>query len=202
MGRYKSYREPRRRGFDDDNFSPRDRDRSPGPSQPPRESTSSSPSTDATVAWFNPDKGFGFVKTSEGGEAFLHIRPLEAAGHSSVPAGARLKVRIGQGQKGPQVTEVLEVDLTTAEPSRPARSPRPQSREGGPEMEGEGSVKWYNAEKGFGFVGIDGGGKDVFVHASVVASSGLTSLSEGEKLTVKYVAGNKGPQATSIRLKD
>ena len=202
MGRYKSYREPRRRGFDDDNFSPRDRDRSPGPSQPPRESTSSSPSTDATVAWFNPDKGFGFVKTSEGGEAFLHIRPLEAAGHSSVPAGARLKVRIGQGQKGPQVTEVLEVDLTTAEPSRPARSPRPQSREVGREMEGEGSVKWYNAEKGFGFVGIDGGGKDVFVHASVVASSGLTSLSEGEKLTVKYVAGNKGPQATSIRLKD
>jgi cold shock protein len=202
MGRYKSYREPRRRGFDDDNYSPRDRDRNPSPSQSQRDSTNSPPSTDATVAWFNPDKGFGFVKTSDGGEAFLHIRPLEAAGHNSVPAGARLKVRLGQGQKGPQVTEVLEVDLTTAEASRPARSSRPQSREGGPEMEEEGLVKWYSAEKGFGFVGINGGGKDVFVHASVVASSGLPSLSEGEKLTVKFVAGSKGPQATSIRLKD
>jgi CspA family cold shock protein len=202
MGKYKSYREPRRRGFDDDNYSPRDRGRSPGPNHPQRDSTNSSPSTDATVAWFNPDKGFGFVRTSDGSEAFLHIRPLDAAGHNSVPAGAHLKVRLGQGQKGPQVTEVLEVDLTTAETSRPARPSRPQSREGGPEMEEEGLVKWYNAEKGFGFVAVNGGGKDVFVHASVVASSGLTSLSEGEKLIVKFVAGNKGPQATFIRLKD
>ena len=69
-------------------------------------------------------------------------------------------------------------------------------------MEEEGLVKWYSAEKGFGFVGINGGGKDVFIHSSVVVSSGLVSLSEGEKLIVKFVAGNKGPQATSIRLKD
>jgi len=202
MSKYKTYREPRRRGFDDDNYSPRDRGRDPNPSHSQRDSTNSSPSTNATVAWFNPGKGFGFVKTSDGSEAFLHIRPLEAAGHNSVPAGARLNVRLGQGQKGPQVTEVLEVDLTTAETSRPARPSRPQPREGGPEMEEEGLVKWYSAEKGFGFVGINGGGKDVFIHSSVVVSSGLVSLSEGEKLIVKFVAGNKGPQATSIRLKD
>ena len=202
MSRYKTYREPRRRGFDDDNYSPHDRDRSPSPSRSPGGYTDSSPSTDATVTWFNPDKGFGFVRVSDGSEAFLHVRPLEAAGHHSVPPGARLKVRLGQGQKGPQVMEVLEVDLTTAEISRPARSSRPQLREGGPEMEEEGLVKWYSSEKGFGFVGMNGGSKDVFIHASVVASSGLASLSEGEKVTVKFVAGNKGPQATSIRLRD
>ena len=45
----------------------------------------------------------------------MHIRQLEAAGHSSVPEGARVKVRIGQGQKGPEVTEVIEVDPSTAQ---------------------------------------------------------------------------------------
>src|SRR5439155_25573238 len=114
-----------------------------------------------------------------------------AAGHRSVPPGARLKVKLGQGQKGPQVMEVLEVDLSTAETHRPARSSGLQPMQGGPEIEDEGSVKWYNAEKGFGFIAIKSGGKDVFVHASVVASSGLTSLSEDQKVTVKFVAGKK-----------
>ena len=45
----------------------------------------------------------------------MHIRQLEAAGHSSVPEGAGIKVRIGQGQKGPEVTEVIEVDTSTAQ---------------------------------------------------------------------------------------
>src|SRR5918994_3751802 len=146
MSRYKAYREPRHRGFDDDNYSPRNGGRNSSPSLPQRAPIGSSPSTDATVTWFNPEKGFGFVKASDGSEAFLHIRPLEAAGHSSVPAGARLKVRLGQGQKGPQVIEVVEVDVSTAETSKPSRVSRtPQD---GRETEGEGSVKWYNAEKG------------------------------------------------------
>ena len=86
------------------------------------------------MAWFNAEKGFGFVKADDGSEAFLHIRPLEAAGHQSVPAGARLKVRLRPGQKGPQVTEVLEVDLSTAEPAKPApRAPRRRPMESGPE---------------------------------------------------------------------
>ena len=76
---------------------------------------------EAIVKWFNAEKGFGFVAVVGGSEAFMHIRQLEAAGHSSVPEGARVKVRIGQGQKGPEVTEVVEVDTsaaTTAEVTR------------------------------------------------------------------------------------
>jgi len=160
----------------------------------------SSSSTDATVTWFNPDKGFGFVHVSDGSEVFLHIRPLEAAGHSSVPAGARLKVRLGQSEKGPQVVEVIEVDLSTAQTPKPPRSS--QRQEHGPEMEAEGSVKWYNAEKGFGFIGLQGGERDVFVHATAVARSGLSSLSEGQLLIVKFASGKKGLEARSIRPKD
>ena len=69
---------------------------------------------EATVKWFNADKGFGFVALAGGSEAFMHIRQLETAGHSSVTEGARVKVRIGQGQKGPEVTEVIAVDASTA----------------------------------------------------------------------------------------
>jgi CspA family cold shock protein len=95
-----------------------------------------------------------------GPDAFLPARALEAAGHSSLPDGARVKVRISQGQKGPQVAEVVEVDASTAQlPSRAERhpSPRPSSpRPGaGPTEECLGSVKWYNVEKGFGFVASD-----------------------------------------------
>jgi cold shock CspA family protein len=95
-----------------------------------------------------------------GSDTFLPSRALEAAGHSRVPDGARLKVRITQGPKGPQVAEVVGVDASTAQvPSRAERrpSPRPSSpRPGaGPTEECLGSVKWFNVEKGFGFVAVD-----------------------------------------------
>ena len=62
MSRYKTYREPRRRGFDDDNYSPPDRGRGSRPVQFQPASAESSPVTEATVAWFNAEKGFGFVR--------------------------------------------------------------------------------------------------------------------------------------------
>jgi CspA family cold shock protein len=206
MSRYKDHRAPRRRGFDDDNFSQRDRDSGHGsfPAYEPSPSSraSSAPTTLATVAWFNPEKGFGFVKAADGSDAFLHIRALEAAGHKSVAPGATLTVRLGQGLKGPQVMEVLQVDNSTAQAEAPARSPRHQSQPDGPDMEGHGTVKWYNGEKGFGFIGLDGGEKDVFIHATAVARSGITTLSEGQKVDVKFAMGKKGPEAKSIQIRD
>jgi len=206
MGRHKSFREPRRRGFDDDNFSHRDH-RPPAPSYFQQAAPSSSPPSEVTVAWFNPEKGFGFVKTAEGSDAFLHIRALEAAGHTTVPAGARLEVRLGQGQKGPQVEEVLRVDTSTADLSAGAGAgagsrvrSRPQGPPQGEASEQEGSVKWYNSEKAFGFIALKGGGKDVFVHRSALARSGLESLNEGQAVIVKFVSGQKGPEAVSLRL--
>lgn len=203
MGRYKDYREPRRRGFDDD-FIPHERPSNPRPSYAPPSAAQSSEPVEATVKWFNADKGFGFVAVAGGSEAFMHIRPLEAAGHTTVPEGARLKVRIGQGQKGPQVTEVIEVDTSTAQPSSPRRSsaPRLDRSAGGPTEESTGSVKWYNADKGFGFIGQDNGGKDVFVHATTLERGGLTRLAEGQRVKMQIGQGQKGPEARSIEILD
>jgi CspA family cold shock protein len=201
MSRYKDHREPRHRGYDD---FPRDPGMgAPMPFSHDMGSAASGPLTQATVKWFNPDKGFGFVQAADGSEAFLHIRQLEATGNSSVPEGATLTVRIGRGQKGPQVTEVTAVDTSTATPPRAGggmsrgggRGPREAL---GPAEERHGTVKWYNPEKGFGFIAPDGGGKDVFIHASALERSGMTNLAEGQRLVVQVVQGLKGFEAQSV----
>jgi CspA family cold shock protein len=62
-----------------------------------------------------------------------------------------------------------------------------------------GTVKWFNAEKGFGFITPDGGGADVFAHYSAIASSGYRSLDENQRVEFELTQGPKGPQAANIR---
>ena len=63
----------------------------------------------------------------------------------------------------------------------------------------QGSVKWFNAEQGFGFIAQDGGGPDVFVHYSAIESSGYRSLDEGQRVEFEVNQGQKGPQADKVR---
>jgi cold shock protein len=61
-----------------------------------------------------------------------------------------------------------------------------------------GTVKWFNAEKGFGFIAQDSGGPDVFVHYSAIASTGYRELNEGQKVQFDVTQGPKGPQAENV----
>ncbi len=63
-----------------------------------------------------------------------------------------------------------------------------------------GTVKWFNATKGFGFIAPDGGGKDVFVHVTAVQRAGLQSLSEGQRVTFDVVDDRKGKKAENLVL--
>ncbi len=64
----------------------------------------------------------------------------------------------------------------------------------------QGTVKWFNGEKGYGFIRVDGDGGDVFVHFSAIVGSGYRSLEEGQKVEFDITQGQKGPQAEKVRV--
>jgi CspA family cold shock protein len=201
----RKWQAPRRRGFDDDNFY----GNAPSPAPFPSISVgSSAPEVQATVKWFNSEKGYGFAALADGsGDVFLHVNALQAAGVQTVSPGATLKVRVGNGQKGRQIDQVVAVDESTAEQpgSRPSQGPRARAPSAprhqvdlSSASEMIGIVKWYNPDKGFGFITPQSGGKDVFVHATALERSGLPPLQEGQTVRIGVVQGAKGPEAASV----
>lgn len=152
----------------------------------------------ATVKWFNATKGFGFVSPTDGSpDAFLHISALERAGVSEVSEGTTVICDLGPGQRGPQVVAVHSVDASTAAPKRPAREFAPRG-EPGPTVEGR--VKFFSADKGFGFIAVDDGGKDVFVHIRALEKSGLRGLEPDQRVRLTITQGQKGPQAETVAI--
>ena len=168
----------------------------------------------ATVKWFNPTKGFGFVTLDDGSDAFCHASALANPPSQDLPPGATVYCDVGQGQRGMQVTNVHSVDLSTAEaqPSRGGgfgdrggftdRGPRPPR--GGPREPsgpmGDGHVKFFNEQKGFGFVVPESGGPDVYIHASALRRSGIQSLLPEQRIRFSTRQGMKGVEVERIEL--
>jgi len=99
--------------------------------------------------------------------------------------------------------QAAQVRPSPSRPSAPAeRSRATASQVLGSTIESIGTVKMYNADKGFGFVGQDGGGKDVFVHATALTRRGLNVLAVGQRVRMQVGQGQKGLEAQTIELVD
>ena len=164
-----------------------------------------------TVAWFNTEKGFGFLTPDGGGtDVFVHVR--EVGGALSLDAGARVEYDTKPGDRGPHAIRVRVVAAAPAVAARPVSAPprRPARLRDGASGRGpgsapapplEGKVSWFDEERGFGFLLPDDGGVDVFVHVSQLAD-GAASLTPGERVAFTRSDGERGPQAGDVRCLD
>ena len=176
----------------------------------------------AVVKWFNPTKGFGFVQPSDGSpDAFMHVSVVTRSGIGHLPQGATIVCDLCAGPKGPQVASVHRVeDMPEAPPPRSGGygggygsgggyggggygggyggGGHGGGDYGGETTEAEGTVKFFNREKGFGFVVPDDGGKDVFISARVLERAGLPNIEPEQRVRMTIRSGHKGPMAESI----
>ncbi|HXP30598.1 MAG TPA: cold shock domain-containing protein [Stellaceae bacterium] len=163
------------------------------------------------IKWFNRSKGFGFIVPNDGtGDVFLPLVVLERSGFGEAPDGASVVFEWMQGPKGRAVTQVLELDASTAVPRAP-REGRPRSRDNGgggggfgdptgPSESLDGVVKWYDPARGFGFILPNDGGKDIFVHVTALRRSGLDGLEPGQPVRMMVSQARRGREASAIEL--
>lgn len=137
-----------------------------------------------TVKWYEPAKGYGFAVPDGGAsEVFVHSSAIVTGG--VVTAGQRVAFLVGEGERGPQAEHVVPLGVGVA---------APVVADGA-----DGTVSWYDAGKGFGFVTPDGGGEDVFVNVRALAE-GVTGLNDGDRVSYDVVQGDRGPQARNLRV--
>ena len=175
-----------------------------------------------TVKFFNASKGFGFIRPDDGGsDVFVHASALERAGLGGLNEGDHVTFEVEEDRRS---GKLAAVDLrVTGSSSGSSSASRPDQRSqsnfrphggaarpaGGsrgsasPQVEGSGSgtVKWFNATKGFGFIQPHQGGEDVFVHISALERAGLRDLQEGEVVSYDIEKDRRTGKAAATNLR-
>jgi CspA family cold shock protein len=159
------------------------------------------------VKFFNPQKGFGFIVRDDGGEdVFVHISAVEQAGLTDLADGQPLEFTLVD--RGGRISATnLRIE---GEPMEVVRGGAAAPREGAPggfgggdrgpqrQLTGEksqGTVKFFNAMKGFGFISRDDGQPDAFVHISAVERAGLPTINEGDRFEFDIEVDRRGKYA-------
>lgn len=159
------------------------------------------------VKFFNGQKGFGFIVRDDGGEdVFVHISAVEQAGLTGLAEGQPLGFTLVDRGGRVSATE-LKIDGEPM-PVTEGGGGAPRDRDAGPrgggmggpqrQLTGErasGTVKFFNAMKGFGFIQRDDGQPDAFVHISAVERAGMPTLNEGDKLEFELEVDRRGKHA-------
>ena len=130
------------------------------------------------VKWFSSSKGYGFVQLPDGtGDVFLHATAPGGVGLSALQPGETLEMRVASGH--PRASFGSPSDRQPLEAS----------------VQEMGTVKWYNAMKGFGFIVRDSSGRDVFVHVSALERAGITGLKRGLAGVGRCSRGSEGTRS-------
>ncbi len=141
-----------------------------------------------TVKFFNKEKGFGFVQQATGGEdVFVHISAVERAGLEGLAEGQELEFNLVDRGGKISAQDLQIVGDVIAAPAAEAPPKRELTGE-----KAKGTVKFFNAMKGFGFLVRDDGQPDAFVHISAVEKSGLTAINEGERFEFDLEVDRRG----------
>ena len=161
------------------------------------------------VKFFNGQKGFGFIVRDDGGEdVFVHISAVEQAGLTGLADGQPLEFTLTERNGRVSATDLVidgePMPVTDRGPPRD-RDAAPRSggfgggaRESGGGATGErmeGTVKFFNGQKGFGFIAREDGGPDAFVHISAVERAGMAGLNEGQRVSFQLELDRRGKQA-------
>jgi CspA family cold shock protein len=157
------------------------------------------------VKFFNGQKGFGFIVRDDGGEdVFVHISAVEQAGLTGLAEGQPLSFTLVD--RGGRISATdLKIEGDPLPVTERPREPRPAGAGGGfggggpqRQLTGEkaqGTVKFFNAMKGFGFIARDDGQPDAFVHISAVERAGLNGLNEGDRVEFELEVDRRGKTA-------
>ncbi|MEO0823202.1 MAG: cold shock domain-containing protein [Pseudomonadota bacterium] len=162
------------------------------------------------VKWYDAIKGYGFVVPDDGGgDVMVHASCVRNFGITALAEGARVRLVTTMGARGLHAQELLEVDDSTATMSLSQNS----VSDGGvarptdflsPEAElsplQPARVKWFDKQKGFGFVNVFGNPEDVFVHMEIVRRCGFPDLSSGEGMAVRTFRGPRGLMVAELKL--
>jgi CspA family cold shock protein len=154
------------------------------------------------VKFFNPQKGFGFIVRDDGGEdVFVHISAVEQAGLTDLADGQPLEFTlVDRGGRISATNLRIEGDPMPVERTGGSAGAGAAGGGGGPQRQltGEkasGTVKFFNAMKGFGFIQRDDGQPDAFVHISAVERAGMPTLNEGDRLEFELEVDRRGKYA-------
>jgi CspA family cold shock protein len=161
-----------------------------------------------SVKWFNAEEGKGFLTLRDGSELFVQTPNIPIGLARTLEPGQKLEFQVGQGPKGPEAFNVkaVGVDTSTPVPSEPDISTDVQPATPAGPVQGSavgttqvGSVKWFSAEEGHGFLTLPDG-SDLFVQASNIPADLARTLQPGQQLEFDVAQGPKGPEAINVRV--
>ena len=159
-----------------------------------------------TIARFDGDKGYGFIVPDD---VFVHVSAVRGGRGDEPEEGDRVEFELVEGPRGLQADAVRLLSPLPARrapdagrrgDARPADRDRGGRARRGAPGPAQGTVQWFNPDKGFGFISPDDGGEDVFVHFSEIEDDGgYRELVEGQRVEFSRTTGDRGTSATQVR---